>query len=208
MQYFERAVFEYHPENQPPYDVLLSLLGDFYYKKNHSGFAPKPGWVAAQVEEIKGDTIKVDVDGDSYPVKFMGINMLENAVPEILPKCQDNGLAAIKALIPVSSTVYLEEASNWDRDGSLWRYVFTPKAFVNAELVLHGDAVADNSQPDSIADYQALLTDLNNDGTVTHTRQTIIEGCKPPTPTPLPTSTPLPTRTPRPTPALPPTQAP
>ena len=27
VQYFERAVFELHPENQAPYDVLLSLLG-------------------------------------------------------------------------------------------------------------------------------------------------------------------------------------
>ena len=27
VQYFERAVFELHPENQPPYNVLLSLLG-------------------------------------------------------------------------------------------------------------------------------------------------------------------------------------
>jgi hypothetical protein len=26
-QHFERARFEYHPENQPPYDVLLGLLG-------------------------------------------------------------------------------------------------------------------------------------------------------------------------------------
>src|SRR3954451_21989965 len=29
VQYFERAVFEMHPENQPPNDVLLSLLGVF-----------------------------------------------------------------------------------------------------------------------------------------------------------------------------------
>ncbi|MBF6614971.1 MAG: transposase [Chloroflexi bacterium] len=27
MQYFERARFEYHPQNQPPYDVLLATLG-------------------------------------------------------------------------------------------------------------------------------------------------------------------------------------
>ncbi len=27
MQYFERAIFERHPENQPPYDVLLTPLG-------------------------------------------------------------------------------------------------------------------------------------------------------------------------------------
>jgi hypothetical protein len=27
VQYFERARFERHPENQAPYDVLLGLLG-------------------------------------------------------------------------------------------------------------------------------------------------------------------------------------
>jgi hypothetical protein len=29
VQYFERAIFEHHPENQPPYDVLLSQLGTY-----------------------------------------------------------------------------------------------------------------------------------------------------------------------------------
>jgi hypothetical protein len=40
MQYFERAVFELHPENQPPYDVLLSLLGDILYKQKYPDGAP------------------------------------------------------------------------------------------------------------------------------------------------------------------------
>ncbi len=35
VQYFERAVFEYHPENQSPYDILLSQLGTFQYKKKY-----------------------------------------------------------------------------------------------------------------------------------------------------------------------------
>ena len=35
VQYFERAVFEYHPQNQPPYDVLLSQLGSFQYRLKH-----------------------------------------------------------------------------------------------------------------------------------------------------------------------------
>ena len=39
-QYFERAVFELHPENKPPYDVLLSLLGNFYYKQKYPNGAP------------------------------------------------------------------------------------------------------------------------------------------------------------------------
>jgi pimeloyl-ACP methyl ester carboxylesterase len=33
VQYFERAVFEYHPENQAPNDVLLSQLGTFRYQE-------------------------------------------------------------------------------------------------------------------------------------------------------------------------------
>ena len=40
VQYFERAVFEYHPENQPPFDVLLSQLGTFRYKAQYGAPAP------------------------------------------------------------------------------------------------------------------------------------------------------------------------
>jgi|GEM_PF-2942616 len=40
VQYFERAVFEYHPENKAPYDVLLSQLGTFQYKKKYPAGAP------------------------------------------------------------------------------------------------------------------------------------------------------------------------
>jgi hypothetical protein len=37
VQYFERAVFEKHPENAPPYDVLLSQLGKFELDARHPG---------------------------------------------------------------------------------------------------------------------------------------------------------------------------
>jgi len=40
VQYFERAEFELHPENKPPYNVLLSQLGNFrYHEKYQSGSA-------------------------------------------------------------------------------------------------------------------------------------------------------------------------
>lgn len=42
VQYFERAVFERHPENPSPYDVLLSQLGTFRYKQKYGG-GPQPG---------------------------------------------------------------------------------------------------------------------------------------------------------------------
>ena len=40
VQYFERAVFEYHPENQAPFNVLLSQLGTFQYRKKYPNGAP------------------------------------------------------------------------------------------------------------------------------------------------------------------------
>lgn len=43
VQYFERAVMEYHPENSAPYDVLLSQLGTFMYKAGYpAGAVPTP----------------------------------------------------------------------------------------------------------------------------------------------------------------------
>jgi hypothetical protein len=49
VQYFERNRFESHPENQPPYDVLLGLLGrDYLAKFGQGGVAqsalPFPGY--------------------------------------------------------------------------------------------------------------------------------------------------------------------
>ncbi|MEA2574555.1 MAG: hypothetical protein QOH93_1853 [Chloroflexia bacterium] len=40
VQYFERAVFELHPENRAPYEVLLTLLGSMQYVKKYPGGAP------------------------------------------------------------------------------------------------------------------------------------------------------------------------
>jgi hypothetical protein len=40
VQYFERAVFERHPENAAPYDVLLSQLGTFQFKRKYPDGEP------------------------------------------------------------------------------------------------------------------------------------------------------------------------
>ncbi|MBF6613258.1 MAG: ABC transporter substrate-binding protein [Chloroflexi bacterium] len=46
VQYFERAVFEAHPENAAPNDVLLSLLGRFQYGRKYAAGTPKYGGTA------------------------------------------------------------------------------------------------------------------------------------------------------------------
>jgi hypothetical protein len=40
VQYFERAVFEKHPENAPPFDVLLSQLGTFRFRAKYPNGEP------------------------------------------------------------------------------------------------------------------------------------------------------------------------
>lgn len=48
VQYFERAVFEYHPENQPPYDVLLGLVGREKYQGKYGPPAAVPPAIVGQ----------------------------------------------------------------------------------------------------------------------------------------------------------------
>jgi hypothetical protein len=51
VQYFERAVMEYHPENQPPYDVLLSQLGTYRLHEKYPNGVPNPTPVSgAQID--------------------------------------------------------------------------------------------------------------------------------------------------------------
>jgi hypothetical protein len=52
VQYFERAVFELHPENQPPYDVLLSQLGTFQFKRKYPN--GEPGTITPQPSATPG----------------------------------------------------------------------------------------------------------------------------------------------------------
>jgi hypothetical protein len=63
VQYFERAEFEMHPENQPPYDVLLSQLGTFEYKRKYGSPPPAPAAPTATLvpappaQVVKGEPV-------------------------------------------------------------------------------------------------------------------------------------------------------
>ena len=111
VQYFERAVFEYHPENAAPNNVLLSLLGNFLYKQKYPDgapgqqpntrqapcYSPKPatewagsssttgtshGGLAQQGFPISDEFMeKNDLDGKTYRVQYF-----ERAVFEYHPE--------------------------------------------------------------------------------------------------------------------------
>jgi hypothetical protein len=56
VQYFERAVFEYHPENKPPYDVLLSQLGTLQFQRKYPNGSP-PGTTTPLVPAPTATTV-------------------------------------------------------------------------------------------------------------------------------------------------------
>lgn len=149
-----------------------------------------PKRVEAQVVEVvDGDTIKVNIAGEVYPLRYIGIDAPE---PD-----QWMGPEASQANWELvgGKTVYLEkDVSETDQYGRLLRYVFLAGGtFVNAELVRQGYAWATAYPPD--VKYQALFVQVQQEAQ----QQGLVIWA--PTPVP-PTSVP-----PAPTP-VPPTQAP
>ncbi len=65
-QYFERAVFEYHPENKPPNDVLLSQLGTFQLRQRY----PNPNQLPAQQPNNEPGSVLVPETGKRMGGKF------------------------------------------------------------------------------------------------------------------------------------------
>jgi hypothetical protein len=83
VQYFERAVFEFHPENQPPYDVLLAQLGTFRYRATYlqpPAPVPAPPVAGSATPEPLPTT---DAVGVPQPPEYAAVRArFENMVPE------------------------------------------------------------------------------------------------------------------------------
>jgi len=148
VQYFERARFEYHPENQPPNDVLLTLLGSQLYKEkypfgasnqqpnnNNPYFFAQTGkslggklrtyWeshggLAAQGYPISNEFQEVAVDGKSYTVQYF-----ERAVFEYHPENVSTAYEVLLAPLGVARYHQLLATTNFyaldvGKDGIAW----------------------------------------------------------------------------------------
>jgi micrococcal nuclease len=153
---------------------------------------PRQGWQQAQVLHVDdGDTIKVVVNGQTYTVRYIGINTPEVGAPCYSEATQFNSYLVLSQ----GKTVYLEkDTSEVDRYDCLLRYVWiiTPGRYVmvNAELVAMGYAVAKAYPPD--IKYQPHLAQMEQQA-----RQAGLITCQS-TPTPSPTTTPTTTPTSKP----------
>ena len=116
--------------------------------------APGPGISQARVVSIvDGDTIEVEIGGQTYSLRYIGIESPERDQPGWWEAMEAN-----RELVG-GQTVRLErDVSETDQYGRLLRYVYAGDLLVNAELVRRGYALAATFPPDvAYADLFAQL---------------------------------------------------
>jgi micrococcal nuclease len=120
-----------------------------------------PGWVPAHVVAVvDGDTIRVEVHGDAYALRYIGIDAPETKDPSRPVEWLGPEAAEANRRLVAGELIYLEkDVSETDRFGRLLRYVYLPDGtFVNAELVRLGYAQASTYPPD--VKHQDLLLEM------------------------------------------------
>jgi micrococcal nuclease len=144
----------------------------------------------AQVASVTdGDTIRVDIDGVNYPLRYIGMDTAEANEPY-----GSTATAANRVLVEGKKVLLVKDVSETDVYDRLLRYVIADGVFVNYELVRKGHARATDYPPDSSCGLTFATAER-------HARE---EGrgiwAATPTPKPQPTAIPLPTATSKPAP--------
>lgn len=112
------------------------------------------------VDVVDGDTIKVDIDGTVYTVRYIGIDTPETVHPTVPVEWMGpEASAANKDLVDGKEVVLEKDVSEVDRYGRLLRYVWLHNGpgwlLVNRELVRLGFANSATYPPDVA--YQAIF---------------------------------------------------
>lgn len=95
---------------------------------------------------VDGDTIDVEINGQVYRVRYIGID-----TPEMTTQIEYFGKeASVKnaGLVSGETVTLVKDVSETDRYGRLLRYVFVGNTFVNYELVRQGFANPVTYPPD------------------------------------------------------------
>jgi endonuclease YncB( thermonuclease family) len=95
------------------------------------------------VDVIDGDTIDVEIDGQVYRVRYIGVNTPERDEP-----CYREARDANAAWVDGRMVTLERDQSETDRFDRLLRYVYVGDVFVNAALVQDGYAEAVLYPPD------------------------------------------------------------
>jgi hypothetical protein len=108
VQYFERAEFEMHPENQPPYDVLLSQLGTFEYRRKYGTggqptSVPPPAPTATQVSLPPAFVgIEDEVERNGMVFAVTRVDLINNKRMDVIYKLTNNTGGPMTVVLRVS----------------------------------------------------------------------------------------------------------
>jgi micrococcal nuclease len=102
-----------------------------------------PREIATVVDVVDGDTIKVDLDGETYKVRYIGMDTPERDRP-----FYEEATAKNAGLVDGQTVLLVKDVSETDKYDRLLRYVFVGDTFVNFELVNQGYAEAATFPPD------------------------------------------------------------
>lgn len=114
------------------------------------------GETATVTRIIDGDTIDVRLNGETYRVRYIGIN-----TPEREEACYDDATQANANWVQGRTVTLVKDVSETDQYGRLLRYIYVGNVFVNAELVAAGYAESVHYAPDTA--YASFFDSLEND---------------------------------------------
>lgn len=119
--------------------------------------SPTPSRVEATVAGIiDGDTIEVEIGGQRYDLRYIGIDCPEPGQPGSYEASEAN-----RQLVEGQTILLERDISETDQLGRLLRYVYVGDTLINAELVRLGYAAAKSYPPD--VQYDGLFTQLERE---------------------------------------------
>lgn len=105
---------------------------------------------ARVISVYDGDTITVEIDGERYRVRYIGVNTPElsnGSTPAQV--CGEEAARANRELVDGQIVTLVKDVSETDRFDRLLRYVYLDDVFVNLWLVENGWAEAARYDPDT-----------------------------------------------------------
>ena len=117
---------------------------------------------ALAIRVVDGDIIEVEIEGESYKVRYIGIDTPKLHHPTKPVEYYAQEAYEKNRELVEGKTVYLEkDVSETDQYERLLRYVYVGDTFVNAYLVQHGYALASTYPPD--VKYQERFLELQRE---------------------------------------------
>lgn len=123
---------------------------------------PPPGDLARVEWVYDGDTIEVSLDGQTYDVRYIGVD-----TPERDEYYYQEAFDFNMDLVRGETVILVRDVSDTDRYGRLLRYIYLPDGtFVNAELISSGMARLVTFPPDvaQTDHFKSLENEARRDG--------------------------------------------